>query len=81
MGGGLEVRQPEKLYYYGLGGWDDYTWGGVWRICFVFSDSLQAGGSLFVSNGEGKFSSVHSVAWMAEFLPALYFAGIVCVAD
>ena len=37
-----DVRhQPEKFCYYNEGGWKGQIWGGVERICFVFSDSLQ----------------------------------------
>ena len=31
---------------HGQGGWDGHIWGGVERICFVFSDTLQVGGYL-----------------------------------
>ena len=50
------------------------------RIRFVFSDTLQAGGTLFAGSGEGKISTGNA-DWMAENLPNKYFAGIVCVAD
>ena len=80
MGGGEEVRDPVKHYYYGQGGWYDFTWGGVWRTIFVFSDSLQSGRSLFAGQGEGKIA-IGNAAGVAELLPKQYFAGIVCVAD
>ena len=81
MGGGEGARQPQKRYYFDQGGWDAGTWGGVYRVCFVFSDSLQAGGCLHVGNWEGEISTVNSAALLAERLPNAYFAGIVCVAN
>ena len=55
-----------------------YTRGGVERLIFVFSDSLQAGLTLFVGDGEGMITKV---AHLATHLPDASFAGIVCVAD
>ena len=46
MGGGLEARQPEKDYYFNQGGWNLFTWGGVDRVYFLFTDSLHVGGCL-----------------------------------
>ena len=80
MGGGEAARQPEKEYYFGQGGWDAYTWGGVERFCFVFSDSLQAGGYLFTWDGEGEITN-YTAAGLVDTLPNRNFAGIVCVAD
>ena len=42
MGGGEEdIWRPPLRYYHAQGGWNGCTWGGVRRIFFVFSDSLQ----------------------------------------
>ena len=78
MGGGEEMRQPKKPYYYDQGGWAGYIWGWMDRSYFVFSDSLQVGGSLCSFHGEGLIASG---ANLAEVLPKYWFAGIVCVAD
>ena len=43
-----------KRHYKDQGGWEGWTWGGMDRECFVFSDSLQVGGSLCVGAGEGR---------------------------
>ena len=54
------------------------------RSCFVFSDSLQAGGNLAVSHGGGYISKAAytaSAAHLAEIIRTQLFAGIVCVAD
>ena len=48
--------QPVKQYYLNQGGWDDYVWGGVFRLAFVFTDSLQTGGCLSIHDGEGEIS-------------------------
>ena len=81
MGGGKEARQPRKLYYSDQGGWNGNTWGGVERLCFVFSDSLQVGGFLHATGrGEG-FIAEHAAGNLARLLPAQCFAGIVCVAN
>ena len=55
--------------------------GGVQRLHFVFSDSLQVGGYLGPSHGEGKIEESMTMANLAVLLPTKYFAGIVCVAD
>ena len=89
MGGGEGPRWPVKHYYLDQGGWNGWKWGGVHRSCFIFSDSLQAGGTLCVSQGEGlikgqglnKVLDPNNAPWLAETLPNKYFAGIVCVAD
>ena len=47
----------------------------------LFSNSLQAGGSLHVGDYEGGNSQVFSKAEMTRDLPNKYFAGIVCVAN
>eukprot|EP01051_Picozoa_sp_SAG22_P017950 SAG22_NODE_2894_length_2119_cov_2.617327_2_plen_84_part_00 len=53
-GGGTERREPEKIYYYGEAGrWDRYEWSGVERVCFVFKDTLEVGGTLDAGDGEG----------------------------
>ena len=80
MGGGERAREPRKDYYKNQGGWDEFTWGGVVRSAFVFSDSLQAGGCLSTGAGEGT-DTIFTAAQVAEHLPNRYFAGIVCVAD
>ena len=80
MGGGKVLRRPRKKYYWDQGGWDGYIWGGVFRAFFVFSDTLEVGGCLGASIGEGMIYSI-SAANMAEILPTESFAGIVCVAD
>ena len=54
MGGGEEMRRPRKGYYWDQGGWGAYTWSGVERLIFVFSDSLQAGGTLLFVNELAK---------------------------
>ena len=58
-----------------------FTWAGVKRCCFVFSDSLEVGGYLYTANGEGKIIEVYTAAQLANLLPAKDFAGIVCVAN
>ena len=74
-------RQPLKGYYWGQGGWDGhmYTWGGVERLIFVFSDTLEAGGYVAYSEWEGRIQD-YGAAYR-RFLPTKFFAGIVCVAD
>ena len=69
--------------YCGQNGWDGFRWGGVGRTRFRFSDSLQAGRSLLVGEGEGKISITSAIqeTWMAEHIPTGFFAGIVCVAN
>ena len=70
MGGGEEAREPAKDYYYEEGGWDEYTWGGVYRVCFLFSDSLQVGENLCVGDGEEETDNKFcSATWMAKNLP------------
>ena len=81
MGGGEGARQLVKQYYRDQGGWAGTTWGGVYRFVFVFSDSLQAGGCLGASHGEGVISGHFTAPWLAWKLPYAYFAGTVCVAD
>ena len=54
MGGGEEMRRPRKGDYWDHGGWDGHTWSGVERLIFVFSDSLQAGGTLLFVNELAK---------------------------
>ena len=82
MGGGKEERQPRKTYYYNWGGWGGYTWGWVDRIRFVFSDSLQVGGSLVhADDGEGWIEETLTAAGLAGELPNKYFAGIACVSN
>ena len=51
-----------------------YTWGGVERLIVVFSDSLQAGGSLHFGNGEGVIDHMEAARMMA-FLTNHSFAG------
>ena len=58
-----------------------FTWGGVYRLWFVFSDSLEVGGYMGSSFGEGWTAESMAVAYLAEYLPTGCFAGIVCVAD
>ena len=62
-----------KRHYKDQGGWEGWTWGGMDRECFVFSDSLQVGGSLHVGSHEGLISE--------SDLAIALFAGIVCVAN
>ena len=81
MGGGEEIRQPKKQHYYDHGGWDEFTWGGVVRLCFVFTDSLEVGGYLDAGDGEGWVGEHNTAAELAALLPAKWFAGIVCVAN
>ena len=82
MGGGKWARQPLTAYYNDQGGWEGYTWGGVYRIHFVFSDSLQLGGSLAAGRGEGLVNEwAHPLDDLSRTLPDGHFAGIVCVAD
>ena len=81
MGSGHAMRQPAKCYYENQGGWDAYTWGGVKRVYFVFSDTLQVGGILDVGNGEGKIRESAPELRMSIALSPKLFAGIVCVAD
>ena len=81
MGGGKEERQPRKDYYWNQGGWDGNTWGGVHRICFVFSDTLEVGGGLGAGDVEGVINDIDTGAQLAAFLPTQCFAGIVCVAN
>ena len=76
MGGGKEPRQPMKTHCRGQGGWGGYTWGGVARDFFVFSDSLQVGGYLHAGNGEGYIQE-SGAASLARILPTKLFAGIV----
>ena len=73
-------RGRSTWYYHNQGGWEYYIWGGVYRICFVFTDSLEVGGYVDVGNGEGYIEEVDA-AGLAEDLPTKYFAGIVCVAN
>ena len=80
MGGVEEARRPVKLYYYDHVGWEGATWGGVYRGCFIFSDSLEVGGYLEPGCGEGRIAE-HDAAYLARVLPTKWFAGIVCVAD
>ena len=63
--GGLALGEQG---YYDQGGWSGYTWDGVERECFVFSDSLQVGGSLQVGDNEGWISEGWSKADMAREL-------------
>ena len=81
MGGGEEARRPEKPHYWDQGGWDDFTWGGVEWLRFVFSDSLQVGGYLVAGHGEGRIGDGYTGAQLAALLPSKWFAGIVCVAS
>ena len=82
MGGGDFARQPVEDYYCGQGGWDGYTWGGVFRYHFVFSDSLEVGGYLVPDCGEGGMPDHQfSAADLAAEIANKYLAGIVCVAD
>ena len=81
MGGGKQVRRPEKDHYYDQGGWVGSTWDGVERLCFVFSDSLQAGGYLHPSWGEGEIREFWTAADLVGYLSTKWFAGIICVAD
>ena len=69
------------MYYWDQGGWARTTWGAVDRTCFVFSDSLQAGGSLQAIDAEGAIDKAFTLAEMAEIVPNHSFAGIVCVAN
>ena len=81
MGGGRRERQPQKIYYYGQGKWDEYTcWGGVTRYNFVFSDSLTAGGYLHAGCVEGQIRELAG-GDPAVALTKYFFAGIVCVAN
>ena len=79
MGGGKVARQPTKYYYHDQGGWEGATWGGVERLIFVFSDTLEAGGYVAYSEWEGRIQD-YGAAYR-RFLPTKFFAGIVCVAD
>ena len=81
VGGGRQRQEPVKYHYHGQGGWNAYTWGGVYRQCFVFSDSLQVGGTLQVGGHEGLISEEWTGAELARDLPNKFFAGIVCVAN
>ena len=80
MGGGKEVRQPEKQYYSGHGGGDNDFWREVERSAFVFSDSLQAGGCLDASHEEGRIDT-SPAADLGSLLQERWFAGVVCVAN
>ena len=76
------MRLPEKFYYHGQGGWDGYEWGGLDRRCFVFRDTLTAGGCLHASSYEGRIENWTAAAMRVKVLPdRKEFAGIVCVAD
>ena len=81
VGGGRHRQTPGKYHYYDQGGWGYYTWGGVVRRRFVFSDSLQVGGTLQVGGHEGLISEEWTGAELARDLPNKFFAGIVCVAN
>ena len=83
VGGGMMGREPAKQYYRDQGGWRGYTWGGVWRCYFLFSDTLQVrlGGCLTPCSREGHIYTDYSAPWLAQMLPTHHFAGIVCVAD
>ena len=83
MGGGKEERRPRKDYYYGQVGWVGDTWGGVCRVIFIFSDSLQVGGCLNAGGTEGRiYEGIDAVAAeLGQTLQQKWFAGIVCVAD
>ena len=54
-------------------------------MCFVFSDSLQAGGQIYlhVSGAEEMIGEhmTNAPIWVVEQRPTKWFAGIVCVAD
>ena len=81
MGGGEEMRRPRKSYYWDQGGWDEFTWGGVVRIHFVFGDSLQVGGYLGADYAEGQIGEYNTVAQLAGILLTNCFAGIACAAN
>ena len=81
MGGGQERRPPWKQYYKDQGGWVGYTWGGVKRDCFIFSDSLEVGGCVHAGTGEGRIWEGLTGTVLAVLLRTKCFAGIVCVAN
>ena len=58
-----------------------FTWAGVERLCFVFSDSLEVGGYLHAGDVEGFIGKTWTAARLAGYLPTKWFAGIVCVAN
>ena len=48
---------------------------------FIFSDTLQVGGYMHASGGEGEIDEVDTADEMAEMLPDERFTGVVCMAD
>ena len=62
--------------YHKSGGWEGFTWGGLVRRCFLFSDTLEAVSYLNYSSGEGYIEEFFAAANLAVNL-----AGIVCVAN
>ena len=74
------VPKPYHKYYFDQDGWTGYTYEGVSRQCFLFSDSQVVGGVLHAASDEGMVSS-----WAPNDIVSACshggFGGIVCIRD
>jgi hypothetical protein len=76
----LNTTQPHSCFYYGHEGWNGFTWNGVYRQVFYFSDSTQTNECFHawanVLNNNKTAAQLSSLnGWNSNF------AGLVCIAE